>query len=470
MPPTPRADTNPPMAKQIFAPRWPTIHSRPTLIAVVAVVLAMTLANGLYFDLRAALGHSSGGFLPGPEDRFADIVKVALSFKHITGDLTGSPAFETWPTIYREYLLRNPYGDISSLAAGKLTHFHHPPLSQLIFTLAAVFIAATGSPTLLLWICFGIYALCVTILAGHLHPSDSRSNTPVLVAVTLLCFLSYPAMLVFLRGNYHAGCTSLLATLFLVDCLGRRKVSIGSLLALAVAINLRPTAAIFLFALPASLGLKQSLRAISTVCLLVAAMFLIALLAESIIYPDYNLANFLGGLDIYKSRYILGRGGDAGNASLWALIKNGVTISDTYISYYPSELSHIFVASSALLALVGAKKLLRPGRSEAGIAFVLVALYVLLAPVTAEYHLLIFIAPVLILHACRSGTPYADSWIVFLASSLLLSPKNYIYAEQLSLQTVLNPALLVLALMLIFQESEKLTNSRGLVGEHTGPK
>lgn len=420
----------------------------------------MTLANGLYFDLRAALGQGQGSFLPGPKDRFADIVKVALSFKTVTGHLVESPVIETWPAIYRDYLLRNPYGDISNLAAGKLTHFHHPPLSQLLFTLAGIYIAVTGSPTSLLWICFGLYAWFVIALAQRLHPTNGGTDAPALVAVTLLCFASYPAMLVFLRGNYLAGYTSLLITLFLVDCLGRRQIGLASLVALAVAINLRPTATIFLLALPASLEPKQSLRMLLTVCLLATGMFLIALLAESTIYPDYSLASFLRGLEIYKEHYIFGRGGDGGNASLWALIKNGATISGAIFDYYPEELGRIFAAGSAFLLLVSMKKLLHPDRSEVCTAFILVSLYVLLAPVTAEYHLLVLISPLLILHIHGLESSRAGLWIVFLASALLLSPKNYVFVDDLSLQTILNPVVLLLALIMVPHETPKRESGR----------
>jgi hypothetical protein len=432
-----------------------SLDSRHVLIAAVTLVLVLTAANGLFHELSFAVGLGRGSFLPGPQDRFADIVKVALSFKTITSILVDSSVVESWPSLYRDYLLRNPYGDISNLAAGKLTHFHHPPLSQLLFTLASALIVLTGSPTALLWICFAIFAVFVIKLAWRIGKADGNKDVASRIALAFLCLASYPAMLVFLRGNYHAGCTSLLVILFLVDCLGRRQLGIGSLVALAMAINLRPTAIVFVLALPLSIGFARSLRMVFTVGVLAIGVFLVALLVEQAIYPDYNLANFLRGLDIYKERYIFGPGGDGGNASLWALIKNGTTISGTSLDYYSDELSRIFAASSVFVLLVSAQRLLSPNSTAAGIAFILVAIYVLLAPVTAEYHLLVLLAPLLILHARWPETPPRIRSIVFFASVLVLSPKNYFHAEGLSLQTLLNPALLLFALIMIPQQTTR---------------
>lgn len=420
------------------------------LATAAYLIVAATALNAVYFALRYAFGYEFGTFLTGPEDRFADLVKVALSFKTITWQLTETEAFAAWPNFYKDYLLHNPYGGIANLSLGQLTHFHHPPLSQLLFTLCGLLITQSQSATIALWFGFGIYVSGLTCLVASTSPHNNLSALPKHWAVFFLCLATYPAMLVFARGNYNAGFSSILIAIFLVHCFGRRTVSVWPLLALAVAINIRPTALIFLAALPLAFGPKESVRKLASLLSLTIAIFVGSLLIEQLLYPDYTIDNFLQGLAIYKARYIVGRGGDAGNASLWALIKNSATMSGWFIHYYYEELSRLFLVAGILVALLGLRIVRQAYLHAASATFVLVSLYVLLAPVTAEYHLLVFIAPLIVLSMCESDSPAPpQARIVFFASVIMMCPKNYIFIEGLSLQTIINPLVLVLALALM---------------------
>lgn len=407
---------------------------RQSLLASAAcLIVAATALNAVYFSLRYAFGYEFGTFLVGPNDRFADLVKVSLSFKAITWQLTETEAFAAWPNVYKDYLLHNPYGGIANLALGQLTHFHHPPFSQLLFTLFGLLITQSQSATIALWIAFGIYVSGL----GCLVISTSLQNNPSALAknwaVFLLCVASYPAMLVFARGNYNAGFSSILIAIFLVYCFGRRTASLWPLLALAVAINIRPTALIFLAALPLAFGPKESVRKLASLMALTIAIFVGALLIEQLLYPDYTIDNFLQGLAIYKARYIVGGSGDAGNASLWALIKNSVTMGGWSIHYYYEELSRLFLAAGILVALLGLRIIRQADLHAASATFVLVSLYVLLAPVTAEYHLLVFVAPLIVLSMCEGDSPaLPQARIVFFASVIMMCPKNYVFIEGLS--------------------------------------
>lgn len=440
------------------APVSPATRSQ-ILSTAAFFIVAATALNAVYFTLRYAFGYELGTYLTGPDDRFADLVKVALSFKSITWKLTETLQFWTWPELYKDYLLHNPYGGKANLALGQLTHFHHPPFSQLLFTLCALLIAATLNPTDALWIWFGIYVLGVVWLARSASRPDERAALPRQLTVLFLCLATYPAMLVFVRGNYNAGFSSIMIAIFLVHCFGRRRISPWSLLALAIAINIRPPALIFLAALPLAFGLRESARKIGLLLLLSAAIFAGSLLIEQMLYPDYTFANFLAGLNIYKAGYIVGAGGDGGNASLWGMIKNSVTLGDWRHHYYHDELFRSFLVACFLLALLSLRIFLQGDRNPSSMSFVLVCLYVLTAPVTAEYHLLVFVAPLLVLsQTSRIGAMNFQSEIVFVASILMLSPKNYIFLEGLSLQTIINPLTLLVAILLM--QSKTLTQGK----------
>lgn len=425
---------------------------RTLLVSAAYLIVAATALNAVYFALRYAFGYGFGTFLVGPEDRFADLVKVALSFKAITWPLTETEAFAAWPNVYKDYLLHNPYGGIANLASGQLTHFHHPPFSQLLFTLFGLLITQSQSATIALWIAFGIYVSSLTCLVISASPHNNPLALGKHWAVFFLCVASYPAMLVFARGNYNAGFSSILIAIFLVHCFGRRSVSLWPLLALAVAINIRPTALIFLAALPLAFGAKESVRKLASLMSLTIAIFGGSLLVEQFLYPDYTIDNFLQGLAIYKARYIVSNGGDAGNASLWALIKNSVTMGGWSFHYYHEELSRLFLTASILVVLLGLRIVRQANLHAASATFVLVSLYVLLAPVTAEYHLLVLIAPLIVLSMCENDfLAHPHGRIVFFASIFVLVPKNYFFHEGLSLQTVINPLSLLIALLLMQQ-------------------
>lgn len=415
--------------------------------------------NAGYAALHYGFGFGPLYFLPGPEDRFADLVKVALSFRDFTADITGQEEFQAWPALYKDYMLRNPYGAVDALQHGHLTHFHHPPLSQISFTFCAILIATTKAPGLTLWVWFGIYSACVAWLAAtymKCAPDTESRMLPLLI----LCFVSFPALCVFSRGNYHAGFASVLIAVFLVSCYGQRAVSRPALLALALAINFRPVAGIFLLAIPLLLGPQRAVRPLLFALTMVGTIFGASLAIENAIYPTYNVHSFLQGLVIYKNLYIIGPMGDGGNASLWALIKNSVTMLDT-TAFYHDELYRIFVALS-MFAVVLACSALRGGASESITApFALVALYILLSPICAEYHLLVCVAPLLV----SSLNPNADprrAKIVFVAIVVLLIPKNYIFVAGLSLQTLLNPLALLVALLLLHLLAE--SDSRSGIG------
>lgn len=418
--------------------------------------------NACYLALRHSFGFGNDYFLPGPGDRFADLLKIALSFDNDVSLLVDSPAILDWPMDYRNYLLHNPYHGVEGLAAGRLTHFHSPPLSALSFTLCAKLIAATASPTFALWVWFGIFSLCFFWLAAtFIRELPGSANRTSWLPLAICCLISYPTLCVITRGNYQAGFAALLGATFLVSTLGHRNTTWAAMLALALAINFRPVAVIFLAALPLSIGLRAALRPLTATVLMTALIFFSALFLESRLYPDYGLHSFLGGLAIYNTLYIYGSGGDAGNASLWALVKNGATMTDTFLYY--EELVRILATLSFLTVALAFKAHRIHERNGAIDSFLLVALYVLLFPICAEYHLLVFVAPmaVLALTDPMRISPVAAA-IVFWSAVLQLVPKNYVSIDGLSIQTLLNPAMLMAGLIFLqfgFSASRRKVNT-----------
>ncbi len=424
-------------------------HAESALPMALGFVLCAICANALFYLVRYELGYGFGTFLGGPNDRFADLIKVALSFKSITAAIADTQAFQYWPSLFKDYLLHNPHGGIESLSANKLSHFQYPPLSALIFTICAIVIREALSPTAALWIWFILYLFGVIWLIKAAFPDPGPYKRPA-IALAALCLISFPALFMLGRGNFHAGFVSILASIAVVSCYRRRQVSVACIFALAVAINVRPTAALFALAIPLVLGFRQAMAPLLKLSVLAGILFLASLAAEHYIYPAYTIPSFLKGLEIYRALYVEGPAGDGGNSSLWALIKNGARMADLFV--FHEELWRIFLAGSALVVLLAARAVSGAGNGPAG-PFVLAAAYVLLQPVCADYHLLVFVAPLVLLPDNAQGMPRdVKRRVILIASLLMLCPKNYFFIAGLSLQTLLNPTILLGALLLLNAE------------------
>ena len=235
----------------------------------------------------------------------------------------------------------------------------------------------------------------------------------------------------------------------------RGDVGFAALLSLAIAVNIRPNAIIFALALPVVLGLRRSLKPCIRLAALVSAIFALSYVAVHMLYPDYTLSTFFQGLRIYRNYYIANDGGDKINSSLFAFVRHLNTITDAGMNY--TLTIAIFYALSAIM-LVAAVISLRSCFYRKVIApFVLTALYTLLSPVFADYHLLVFLAPILLLFfGFREWSgQYELISIITFASVMVIVPKNYVFAHGVSLQTMINPAILFVSILYIAKVSLK---------------
>src|ERR1700691_1919935 len=222
------------------------------ILIVVLSIATLTFANLLFSATMFEIGYNYTSILAGPSDRFADLVKISLSYKEFIPHIQDSKGFQSWPDIFKGYYLSNPYGEKDALARGGLTHFDGPPFSVLINIACAISIARTQSAWFPLLVLFLLYLGTVkwTIYVGI--PKKLRTRT-VQLAAWFICLLSYPALFVFSREHYVDGITSLLIVVFLLSLFGQVRANALALTSLAVAVNVRPDAIIFILAIPAVL-------------------------------------------------------------------------------------------------------------------------------------------------------------------------------------------------------------------------
>lgn len=454
---------------------------------VVLAVIVLTFANLLLSAASFEIGMGYPSIVAGPGDRFGDLVKFSLSYKKFTSGIGNGEKYRSWAQTYKHYYESNEYGGKEHFGErSKITHFHVPPFSTLLFLGAAMFIAATNSVYPVMLVFFLFYLLLALWTVEGSVPEEKRS-WKLRLAFCFFVILSYPALTVFSRANYHAGFTSLLVIAFLFSVFGRKQASWIEFLTLAIAINIRPNAAIFALAIPLLLGLKQSFAPLLKIAVSSTGIFFVSYVAVHALYPDYTLQYFYRGVADYNQKYVVGDWGAGGNNSLYGIIQNFNQLDTDKVTFYLAGLLLVLLIGPIIwagrrvkrwtvtgplilltvecvaiclgyhkysmvlfqllalvvVALVGWSLFRSPDRLLAA-PFLLTSLYCLLTPVFAPYHLLVFVAPLFLVYFD------AEHWldhsrmfsIIALACVLMLSPKNYIFGGSDSPQVVLNPLLL----------------------------
>jgi hypothetical protein len=221
-----------------------------------------------------------------------------------------------------------------------------------------------------------------------------------------------------------------------------------AILLLAIAVNIRPNAVIFVFALLIAHNRPKGIGFIYFICLS-SLIFLSSLFISNILYPDYTTRHFLDGLQIYHSIYVIGDGGLAYSSSLLGAFK----VVFGYSRYSELMISLI----GAFVVLYATFRLVKNNLSNTAYIFILCAIYTLCSSVFADYHLMVFFAPVMFLYLDNNKTPYQTSGflaqrefeLVLFSCIFQLIPKNYYFYHEISLQAILNPLVLVSAVTLL---------------------
>ena len=400
--------------------------------------------NSAFNSFAAALGASwpYTTFLFNPNDLFADYFKLIYSYAHLEDFSIGEPS-----SLLRSYTIDNSYSIVFS--QGKLTNYHLTPLSTL-YSLINLKLMHYISPRIL----FISNLFIVMFLSSYLIKIFVKLNRDAILLMLAL-FLSYPFLLFFSRGNIQSGFTALFITVYLLNCFKKRNVYSG-LIFLALAVNLRPNAIIFIFALIINLvqhkGDWQS-KASSLIkpflyfFTLTFLIFLLSLKISGHFYQGYTLSNFLHGVKIYHQVYVVDNLGLAYSSSMLSLIK--------VITNYAVWKETAVIILGSLLFLISTRSLFLEKISDVSYLFVLCGIYALCTSVFGDYHLMIFFAPLLILYdKNRSCVPKdfdshnrKEYLLIFFVSSFLLIPKNFIFINGISLQVILNPLVLFGAIL-----------------------
>jgi hypothetical protein len=396
------------------------------------IVLGLVFAN-LLFNLGAAsagAGYPYTSLLSLPGDRFADFFKLAFSYP-------GAPIHPAAGWWRIDDLLAHHVAEVKLYEGTNVNHFHEPPLPTL-FAVTARWLMTLVDPVLLFLglLVAAFAALFATVL--RVAPGGRAG-----VAFATATILSYPALLAIDRGHFFSLiCASLMIAATFRTLRG--KVDGRTILMFAIALNLRPNMGIVPFVL--LLG-RQGLSFRNAVLLGIATVALFAgtMAVAHLAYPAYSYGSFLNGLAQYGMAYAGGDNGYANGSSIYGMIRAPFGYA-WWMPFVP------FIVMSALLAptiLESCQGRLR--QSEC--LFLTFCAYVFGSHVFADYHLLGFMIP-LILVAREDGPMDLSAWMITIASALMLAPKNFIFEfhgnTAWSWQVIANPLILLGASAIVF--------------------
>ena len=353
-------------------------------VQALAVLLVALLVSSICAHFRIA------PLFFEAHDRGADFLKVILQLPG--GD---------WPS--------DPFAHVVDRYANSMDYkgafgiLHLPPLSMVLSLFArASFTFVAPSIVFLALIAAVLTAILIVIY------EQTKSVTWCLATA-----VSYPLLMMVDRGNLYAG----LAAVCAIAALLPRKPNWTACVLFAIAINVRPNLA--LCALPL---IFLEPRFAFRLAILTGLVFGGSLIAAQAIYPTYTLMSFLAGVESYTGAYAAGGLGVPFGSSLY-----GAFYALGWPASWGAAMAPLTILPLALFAF-------HRGWIDYGqLVFICAALMGLLTTIFGDYHLLIFIAPLVL----------ARDQATFWASLLLLAPKAFGTVDSYSIQVILNPAIML---------------------------
>ncbi|MDB5695915.1 MAG: hypothetical protein JWN21_1458 [Sphingomonas bacterium] len=416
------------------------IPNPSTLVARRCTLLILSIVGlDLGFVLLArAMGWSTASLLPLSADLFGDYFKFILAFPG--GDAVQPSTLGGLGERIARYQASGDYAGVEGLARNQLTTLHVTPITAL-FCLINVQAMTWVDPVLLF--AAQLVALAGWWIALAMRQADSRREGMFWALAGLAC---YPAAMVLLRGNLYAGAAGLLIIHSMLTVL-RQPESPKAAVLLALACCIRPNAVAFLlplFALTAAGRVPMLIRFGATG----AVVTLVALWGAHALHPGYTLQTFHAALRIYYDMYVVHDLGVAYGSSTFGALK--------LVFGFRPGLDTLALLPAALIALATAALAWRQALRPSSLLFLTAAAYTLGSTIFADYHLLPFVLPILLLAREHEGGTLDDrARAVMICSCLILAPKNLAFSDQFSGQVVANPLILIAGSIQIIWEEWK---------------
>lgn len=354
-------------------------------LAFLGLYLLQSFVNavGAGFDLHFPFTT----FLADPTGLFDDYFKAIATFQQEPQPLATNflslgqaGAGPLWST-----------SQILQQAASRVTNFHLPPLTQLIYLISLWSQHWISGPQALI----ATSAICAAPLLLTAPSSPARPSKPWLIALAAT-LLSYPFLLGLSRGNISSiACGSTLIWASSLWAQGRsNQARLAGMLFVSIRPNLLPVY-LLLCCQPASGKPTRNVRRfLLGIALVIVANALFLILAHSL-NPAFSLQSFLVGYKAYVQEYEVGSTGLAFGSSVTGaekLLLYGPGLHGNLLRALAAPLKDINLLAGLGLAFIIAWGYGKQRFTKAEAFFLAMDSCLLLTPTFADYHLIGFCA------------------------------------------------------------------------------
>ena len=253
------------------------------------------------------------------------------------------------------------------------------------------------------------------------------------------------------RGHVFSAFTCLILIQILINCYLKKNFILNFFLVL-LAFSSKPTAlcfALYIFYYDISFYKKF----IYFFLLLILAPIFYILFNEFNYFFLGNIWSFYNNFEntfkmhsqlMYYNSYVIGDAGLAFGSSLWGFVKIFLRSFSNFNPHIWIKITFLF---SSLIFFIFTLLFFLKKINISVFAYTLVSYYILVSPVSADYHLIVFFGPLLLLLKDYENFNNKDLYIVLILTiAFIVSPQHYYFTEKfIPEKTILNPLLILCA-------------------------
>jgi hypothetical protein len=389
--------------------------------------------NLFYSAVSISLGKYHPSFFFLPQDVFADFFKVIIN-QHNLSDYFKNSNY----TYIKNYLYYDSYKPSNSISF---------PFYNAISGLNS-FLFKIINPYFIFFLNILIF-LTIFFFQIKIFLINKKSS---LIIFTCSIF-SYPVLFMINRGHVYSAFLSLVLIQIIINCYLKKNFLQNFFLVLLASCGKATALCFALYIFNYEISLKKKL-AIFFLLLFLFPFFFILFNEFNYFFLD-NIWSFFNNFENtlkmfkfnnYHNFYILGDEGLRFASSLWGPIKILIiSLFDNYNLNIWLLITFIFCSLIFFLftLLFSLKKITAPL-----FLYSLVSYYVLASPVTADYHLIVFFGPLLLLLKDYENSDNKDLYIVLILTiAFIVSPQHYYFfiGKYMPEKTILNPLLILCA-------------------------
>ena len=400
-------------------------------------VFFFLFVNLFYNQIMTSLGFSypRTSFFFIPQDIFADFFKFIINQNNLSQHFSVAQGEKGYPYI-------TPHLNFS---INYQTNWILTPFYSTISGVNAIFLKLLN-PYLVYFL-----NILLFLIIFFFQIKNFLVDQKISYIIFITSVFSYAVLFMMNRGHIFSAFTCLILIQILINCYLKKNFILNCFLVL-IAFSSKPTAlcfALIVFYYDISFYKKF----IYFFLLLILAPIFYILINEFNFFFLGNIWSFYSNFEntfrmhfqeFYYNNYIIGHYGLAFGSSLWGPVKIFLVLFTEFSLHIWLKISFIF---SSLIFFIFTLLFFLKKINISVFAYSLVSYYILASPVSADYHLIVFFGPFLLLLKDYENSNNKDLYIVLILTiAFIVSPQHYYFTQKfVPEKTILNPLLILCA-------------------------